>query len=159
VVIRREIPSAELEGILDNIGIPNSGIALSYSNSGLIGAGDADILLSLKKGHNRPTDEYVRQIRLRLNREFPGTMFYFLPADIVSQTLNFGIPAPLNVQITGWDRTKTREVAARLVEKMRRIPGAVDIRVQQPGDLPKLKFNIDRTKAEAIGLTEFDVAS
>jgi multidrug efflux pump subunit AcrB len=96
---------------------------------------------------------------LQLNREFPGTMFYFLPADIVSQTLNFGIPAPLNVQITGWDRVKTREIAAHLVDKMRKIPGAVDIRVQQPGDLPKLRFDIDRTKAEAIGLTEFDVAN
>lgn len=157
--IRREIPSNELEGVLDNIGIPNSGIALSYSNNGLIGAGDADILLSLKEGNHRPTDEYVRQLRLRLNREFPGTMFYFLPADIVSQTLNFGIPAPLNVQITGWDRVKTREIAAHLVDRMRKIPGAVDIRVQQPGDLPKLRFDIDRTKAEAIGLTEYDIAN
>ncbi len=86
-------------------------------------------------------------------------MFYFLPADIVSQTLNFGIPAPLNVQITGWDRAKTREIAAHLVDRMRKIPGAVDIRVQQPGDLPKLRFDIDRTKAEAIGLSEFDVAN
>ncbi len=159
VAIRRVIPSDELEGVLDNIGIPNSGIALSYSNNGLIGAGDADILLSLKEGNHRPTDEYVRELRLRLNREFPGTMFYFLPADIVSQTLNFGIPAPLNVQITGWDRVKTREIAAHLVDRMRKIPGAVDIRVQQPGDLPKLRFDIDRTKAEAIGLTEYDIAS
>src|SRR5579872_6154939 len=108
-VIRREIPADEMEGILDNIGIPNSGIALSYSNNGLIGAGDSDILISLKPGNHAPTDTHVRRLRLALNREFPGTMFYFLPADIVSQTLNFGIPAPLNVQITGWDRTRNRE--------------------------------------------------
>ncbi len=159
IAIHRQIPQGEMEGILDNIGIPNSGIALSYSNNGLIGAGDADILISLKEGNHRPTDGYVRALRRSLNRDFPGTMFYFLPADIVSQTLNFGIPAPLNIQITGWDRVKTREIAAHLVDKMRKIPGAVDIRVQQPGDLPKLKFNIDRTKAAAIGLSEYDVAN
>jgi multidrug efflux pump subunit AcrB len=159
VAIRREIPANEMEGMLDNIGIPNSGIALSYSNNGLIGAGDSDILISLKGGNHHPTDGYIRRLREQLNREFPGTMFYFLPADIVSQTLNFGIPAPLNVQITGWDRAKNREIAANLVEKMRKIPGAVDVHIQQPGDLPKLRFDIDRTKAEAIGLTERDIAS
>jgi multidrug efflux pump subunit AcrB len=98
-------------------------------------------------------------LREKLNHDFPGTMFYFLPADIVSQTLSFGIPAPLNVQITGWNRATNREIAAHLVEKMRQIPGAVDIRIQQPGDLPKLRFDIDRTKASAIGLSERDVAN
>ncbi|EEF62795.1 efflux RND transporter permease subunit [Pedosphaera parvula] len=156
--IRQDIPRDELEGILDNIGIPNSGISLSYSNNGLIGAGDADILVSLKEGHH-PTDMYVRRLRKMLNRQFPGNMFYFLPADIVSQTLNFGIPAPLNVQITGRNLAQNREVAARLVEKMRSIDGAVDVRVQQPGDLPKLKFSVDRTKAAEIGLSEKDVAN
>jgi multidrug efflux pump subunit AcrB len=110
--IRKLIPADELVGLLDNIGIPNSAIALSYSNNGLIGAGDSDILISLNEGHHHPTDGYVRQLRQRLNREFPGIMFYFLPADIVSQTLSFGIPAPLNVQITGWDRAKNRAIAA-----------------------------------------------
>jgi multidrug efflux pump subunit AcrB len=157
--IRCQIPPAELEGILDNIGIPNSGIALSYSNNGLIGAGDADILISLKEGQHQATDEYVSLLRRKLNQEFPGTMFYFLPADIVSQTLNFGIPAPLNIQLTGWDRTKNREIAARLIENIRKIPGAVDLRIQQPGDLPKMRFDIDRTKAAAIGLSERDVAN
>src|SRR4029077_17387461 len=94
--IRNEVPAAELAGILDNIGIPNSGISLSYSNSGLVGTGDADVLVSLTHRH-RPTEEHVRTLRERLNHDYPGTMFYFLPADIVSQTLNFGIPAPLNV--------------------------------------------------------------
>jgi multidrug efflux pump subunit AcrB len=157
--IRRAIPADELVGILDNIGIPNSSIALSYSNNGLIGASDSDILISLKEGHHHPTEGYIRKLRLALNREFPSTMFYFLPADIVSQTLSFGIPAPLNVQLTGWDRAKNREIAAHLADEMRKIPGAVDIRIQQPGDLPKLRFNIDRTKSAAIGLSERDVAN
>ncbi|MBI3874580.1 MAG: efflux RND transporter permease subunit, partial [Verrucomicrobia bacterium] len=156
--IRHEIPAAELAGILDNIGIPTSGISLSYSNSGLIGAGDADILIGLKRGH-APTPEYVRRLRARLNREFPGTMFYFLPADIVSQTLNFGLPAPFDVQIVGRDQAMNREVAARLAEKIRRIDGAVDVRVQQPADLPKLRFTIDRMKAAEMGLAERDVAN
>ena len=159
VAIRKEIPDDEMAGMLDNIGIPNSGIALSYSNNGLIGAGDSDILISLKEDRRHSTDDVVKRLRLRLNRDFPSTMFYFLPADIVSQTLNFGIPAPLNVQITGWDRAKNREIAARLAERMRHVPGAVDVRIQQPGDLPKLRFDIDRTKAAAMGLSEFDVAN
>ena len=157
-VIRREVPKEELQGVLDNIGIPNSGISLSYSNSGLIGAGDGDVLVSLKHGH-KPTDTYIRKLRHALAQEFPGTMFYFLPADIVSQTLNFGIPAPLNVQVVGRDQNKNREIAAQLAEKIRRIPGAVDVRVQQPADLPKLKFDIDRTKAARMGLSERDVAN
>src|SRR5213075_77664 len=107
-VIRDEVPANELGGILDNIGVPNSGISLSYSTSGLIGTGDADILVSLKPGH-APTDEYVRRLRARLNREFPGMMIYFLPADIVSQTLNFGLPSPFDVQIVGRDQTRNRE--------------------------------------------------
>ena len=156
--IRRRIPAKYMEGILDNIGIPNSGISTSYSNNGLIGTGDADILISLLPGHP-PTDRYVRELRFALNKEFPGNLFYFLPADIVSQTLNFGIPAPLDIQITGFNQVKNREIAARLVEKMRRIPGAVDIRIQQPADLPKLAFDVDRTKAQEIGLTESDVAN
>ncbi|HZM01486.1 MAG TPA: efflux RND transporter permease subunit [Candidatus Saccharimonadales bacterium] len=156
--IRREIPAHYVGGILDNIGIPNSSISTSYSNNGLIGTGDADILISLSKDHP-PTDDFIRQLRFKLNREFPGNLFYFLPADIVSQTLNFGIPAPLDIQITGNKQAENREVAARLVEKMRSIPGAVDIRIQQPDDLPKLLFSVDRTKAEALGLTEADVAS
>jgi multidrug efflux pump subunit AcrB len=158
IAIRREIPARFVEGILDNIGLPNSGISTSYSNNGLIGSGDADILISLNKGHP-PTDDFVRQLRFRLNREFPGNIFYFLPADIVSQTLNFGIPAPLDIQITGNNQNKNRAVAARLVERMRHIPGAVDIRIQQQADLPKLLFNVDRSKAETIGLTESDVAN
>ncbi|HTS18077.1 MAG TPA: efflux RND transporter permease subunit [Verrucomicrobiae bacterium] len=156
--IRRVIPPNEVHGILDNIGLPNSGINLSYSDSGAIGPGDADILVSLQEGH-RPTPQYVRKLRLRLNEEFPGTTFYFLPADIVSQTINFGLPAPFDIQILGRDQSANRAVAARLAEKIRRIPGSVDVRIQQPADRPKLKFVVDRTKASEIGLAEQDVAS
>ncbi|MEO6788480.1 MAG: efflux RND transporter permease subunit, partial [Chthoniobacteraceae bacterium] len=157
-VIREVVPKEEITGILDNIGIPFSGIALSYSNSGVIGTGDADILVSLAAGH-RPTDEYVRLLRARLNREFPSTIFYFLPADIVSQTLNLGLPAPFDVQIYGRDQTANRAIAARLAEKIRRVQGAVDVRVQQPADQPRLTVNVDREKAAEIGLNERDVAN
>jgi multidrug efflux pump subunit AcrB len=156
--IRADIPAHEIAGVLDNIGVPSSGISLSYSNSGLIGTGDADILVSLAPEH-APTPDYVRRLRTRLNRQFPGTTFYFLPADIVSQTLNFGLPAPFNIQIAGRDQTKNREIAARLADRIRRVPGAVDVRVQQPADQPKLRFAIDRVKAGEIGLSEKDVAN
>jgi multidrug efflux pump subunit AcrB len=157
-VMREVVPKEEIGGVLDNIGIPFSGIALSYSNSGVIGTGDADILVSLAEKH-RPTDEYVRLLRARLNREFPSTIFYFLPADIVSQTLNLGLPAPFDVQIYGRDQTANRAVAARLAEKIRAVNGAVDIRVQQPADQPKLTVNVDRDKSSEIGLSERDVAN
>ena len=156
-VIREEVPAAEMHGILDNIGISSSGINLTYSNSGVIGVADADILVSLKPGH-APTDPYVRRLRTRLNREFPGTLFYFLPADIVSQTLNFGLPAPFDVQIAGRDQAANRRIAARLAEKIRQVAGAVDVRVHQPADLPKLRIAVDRTKASMLSLTERHVA-
>jgi multidrug efflux pump subunit AcrB len=157
-VIRREIPAGELAGMLDNIGIPSGGIPLTYSDSGLTGTSNADILVSLSHGH-RPTAGYVRSLRTRLNREFPGITFYFLPADIVNQTINFGLPAPFDIQIVGRDRERNRAVAARLVEKIRRVPGAVDLRVQQPADQPEIHFAVDRTKASQIGLSERDVAN
>ncbi len=156
--IRAEVPANEMGGILDNIGIPTSGISLSYSTSGLIGTGDADILVSLQQGH-RSTDQYVRRLRSRLSRQFPGTTIYFLPADIVSQTLNFGLPAPFDVQIVGRNQIQNREIAARLAEQIRRVPGTVDVRVQQPGNQPKFKVTVDRTKAAELGLSEREVAN
>jgi multidrug efflux pump subunit AcrB len=156
--IRQHIPEHEIEGILDNIGIPFSGIALSYSNSGVIGTGDADVLVSLKHGH-RPTKEYVRELRLLLNKEYPGTMFYFQAADIVSQTLNLGLPAPFDIQVYGRDQVATRAIATKLADKIRQVPGAVDVRVQQPSDLPKLTVNVNREKSVELGLTERDVAN
>jgi multidrug efflux pump subunit AcrB len=124
----------------------------------LVGTGDADIWVSLNADH-KPTETYVRELRSRLNTEFPGTTFYFLPADITNQTINFGLPAPIDVQIVGRDLAKSRAVAERLLNQIRRIPGAVDARIQQPNDQPNLEFAIDRTKASMMGLTERDVAN
>jgi multidrug efflux pump subunit AcrB len=156
--IRREIPPKELQGILDNIGLPISGINLSYSDSGVAGPADGDILVSLRKGH-RPTPEYVRNLRLTLNRDFPSVTFYFLPADIVSETINFGLPAPFDIQVLGRDVTGNQRVAAEIADRIRHVPGAVDLRVQQPSDLQRLEFAIDRTKASQLGLLERDVAN
>ncbi|HEY3278595.1 MAG TPA: efflux RND transporter permease subunit [Syntrophorhabdaceae bacterium] len=157
-VIREEVPAGELSGILDNIGMPSGGLPLVYIDNGLTGARDADILVSLNHGH-RPTEGYIRRLRTRFNRGFPGAIFYFLPADIVNQTINFGLPAPFDIQIVGRDRDKSRAIAAGLAEKIRRIPGAVDVRVQQTADQPEFRFAVDRTKASQIGLTERDVAT
>jgi multidrug efflux pump subunit AcrB len=157
-VIRQEIPATELAGILDNIGLPWGGIPLTYIDSGLVGSGDADILVSLKPEH-RPTQEYVRRLRTQLNRDFPGVTFYFLPADIVSQTINFGLPAPFDIQIVGRDQAQNRVIAGRLAEKLRQVHGIADVRVQQPADQPQLQFAVDRTKASSLGLTERDVAN
>jgi multidrug efflux pump subunit AcrB len=156
--IRREIPDDEFRGMLDNIGIPASSVNLTYNDSGLVGTGDADILVSLKPEHH-PTSDYMKRLRLCLSRDFPGITFYFLPADIVSQSINFGLPAPIDIQVVGRDQAKNREIAAKLADKLRQVPGAVDVRVQQPGDLPKLEFTIDRTKASEMGLAERDVAN
>ena len=156
--LRKLIPEQDLDGILDNIGIPNSGISLSYSNNGLLGTGDADILISLKPGH-APSADYEKSIRLQMAREFPGTLFYFLPADIVSQTLNFGLPAPFDIQVRGRDQSANRAIAARIADRIRSIPGMVDVRVQQPADNPKLKLEVDRERAALMGLSERDVAN
>jgi multidrug efflux pump subunit AcrB len=156
--MRSEIPLAELAGILDNIGMPTGGIPLAYADSGLTGTGDADILVSLRHGH-RETAEYVRRLRRRLGEESPGATFYFLPADIVNQTINFGLPAPIDIQVVGRDREQNRMVAVRLAEEMRRIPGAVDVRVQQPADQPRLEIAVDRTLAAEVGVSERDAAN
>ena len=156
--IRKEIPPEEFHGMLDNIGMPASSINLTYNDSGLIGTGDADILVSLAERH-RPTPGYIEKLRARLPREFPGITFYFLPADIVSQSINFGLPAPFDIQIIGRDQARNREIAAGLIDRIRRIPGAVDVRLQQPADLPRLQVAVDRTKASELGLAERDVAN
>jgi multidrug efflux pump subunit AcrB len=155
--IRGQVPANELEGMLDNIGLPVSGINLSYNDSGISGPADADILVSLKPNH-KPTANYVRNLRLSLNREFPGTTFYFLPADIVSETINFGLPAPLDIQVVGRNQQVDQQVANSIAQKIRDVRGAVDVRVQQPNDLQRFEFNVDRTKAMELGLTERDVA-
>jgi multidrug efflux pump subunit AcrB len=155
--IRREVPAREIQGIVDNIGLPVSGINLSYSDSGVAGPADADILVSLRRGH-RPTPDYVRKLRLALNQEFPGVTFYFLPADVVSQTINFGLPAPLDIQVLGRNVAGNQQVAAAIADKIRHVRGAVDVRIQQQADLPRFAFAIDRTKASELGLSERDVA-
>ncbi len=156
--LRRKLPRGEIASILDNIGLPYSIINFMYSTSGLIGAGDADIMIALKEDH-RPTAEYVRLLRNALPRAFPGVTFYFLPADIVSQILNFGIPSPIDIQVDGTDLDGNRQVADKMLAELRQVPGIVDARIQQAFDYPALNIAVDRIKAAQSGLTERDVAT
>jgi multidrug efflux pump subunit AcrB len=157
--IRAEIPPNELESIVDNMGLPYSGINTTYNTSGVIGSADADILVSLKEGHHRPTQEWVQKLRPKLVSRFPGTIFYFLPADMITQILNFGVPAPIDVQVEGADSDANRDFADQLLSQIRQVPGVVDLRIQQPFDQPKLHVIVDRTKAEQAGFNQFDIAS
>jgi CzcA family heavy metal efflux pump len=157
-LLREVIPAEELQSIVDNIGLPYSGINLSYSTSAPVGPGDADIFIALKEGHH-PSDTYVRKLRGMLAARFPSTSFAFLPADIVTQTLNFGLPSPIDVQVSGINTDANRVVANDLLQKLRAIPGAVDLRVQQAYDYPTLNVDVDRTKARQLGLTQQNVAS
>ena len=156
--IRREIPEREMDNILDNVGLPYSTINFMHSTSGLIGAGDADILVSLKEEH-RATADYVQRLRETLPREYPGTTFYFVPSDIVTQVLNFGLPAPVDIQIEGADIDGNREVAVRMLHEIQRVPGIADARIQQAFDYPEFDVAVDRTKAAQGGYTERDVAN
>jgi multidrug efflux pump subunit AcrB len=156
--IRKQIPASEIQGVVDNVGLPISGINLSYSDSGLTGPADADITVALQKNH-KPTDEYVRQLRLGLHRQFPSVTFYFLPADITTETINFGLPAPFDIQISGRDLAADQKVAHELAEKIGQVHGAVDVRIQQPDDYQRFMFSVDRTRASGMGLTEQQVAS
>ena len=156
--VRREIPREEQESVLDDIGLPYSTINFMHSTSGLIGAGDADIIVALKPEHH-PTADYVRKLRADLPGAFPGTTFYFLPADIVTQILNFGIPAPVDIQIDGSDLEGNRQVANLILNQIRHVPGIVDARIQQAFDYPSFNVDVDRTKAAQAGLTERDVAN
>jgi multidrug efflux pump subunit AcrB len=155
--IREQIPPSEVSSIIDNIGIPYSGINLSYSNSAPIGPADADILVSLSTEH-RPTDKYVHDLRFSLAQRFPGVTFSFLPADIVSQILNFGLPAPIDIQVAGNDFEGDRRYADDVLQRVRGISGTADMRIQQPFDQPELYIDVDRTKANEIGFTQHDVA-
>ena len=155
--VRQTIPSAEMDNILDNIGLPYSNINYIYSRSGLTGAADADVLVSLKEKHHR-TANYVRTLRDRLPQEYPGATFYFLPADIVTQTLNFGLPAPIDVQIDGADITDNQRVADKVLKELSHVRGIADLRIQQQADYPKLHIDVDRTKALEAGYTEQQVA-
>jgi multidrug efflux pump subunit AcrB len=156
--IRRIIPARELDTLVDNIGVPYSGINLSYSTSAPIGPGDADIMIALR-GEHHPTVEYVRALRAQLRDEFPATTFSILPSDIASQILNFGLPSPFDVQVVGFDLTRNRAFANALLAHLRRIPGAVDLRIQQAFDYPELHVSVDRVNAAQIGFTQQDVAT
>jgi CzcA family heavy metal efflux pump len=157
-LIRRVIPPEELDNILDNIGLPYSSINWMYSASGTIGAGDTDILVSLKDDHH-PTADYVRELRQGLPGEFPGTTFSFLPADMVTQILNFGLPAPVDIQLEGANIEGNRQVANQILNELRQVPGLTDLRIQQTFDYPQFYVAVDRTKAAQGGFTPRDVAS
>ena len=157
-LIRSVIPAEELRTILDNIGLPSSGTNLSYNNSGTVGPADMDIMISLAKGH-KPTEYYIRLLREKLMTEFPGVTFYFLPADIVSQILNFGLPAPIDVQVAGRNIEGNRKFALNLMERLRQVSGIADLRMQQPFDQPKLDVDVDRVKAQQAGFSQREVAS
>jgi multidrug efflux pump subunit AcrB len=156
--IRRTVPPNELVTIIDNIGLPYSSQNLAYTISGPIGPGDADIQVELTPKH-RPTAEYVSELRAQLNRDFPGVLFYAVPVDIVSEILNFGLPAPIDVQIVGRKLAANHAFAEKLMNQLKFVPGAVDLRIQQPFNYPKIHIDVDRTKASEVGYTQRDVAT
>jgi multidrug efflux pump subunit AcrB len=155
--IHREVPQKDITTILDNLGLPYSGINTTYSNSGTIGTSDAEVLVSLSKDH-RPTEEYVHQLRETLPRKFPAAEFFFQPADIVSQILNFGLPSPIDIQIVGANYQQNYLIAQQIANRVRHIPGAVDVHVQQMMSLPTLNLDVDRVRAQQVGISERDVA-
>ena len=147
-----------MDNILDNIGLPYSPYNTMHSTSGVLGANDGDVLVSLRKNH-RPVADYVRHLRVLLPQRFPGVTFYLLPADIVTQILDFGLPSPIDVQVEGNDVIASQQIAEKLMAKMRQVPGLVDLRVQQPLDYPTLDVAVDRVKALQAGYTEQNVAN
>src|SRR5213082_2926040 len=157
-VIRETIPKDELTTVLDNIGLPYSGINLTYSNAGTIGSSDAEILVQLKEVRGKPTGAYINDLREKLPQRFPGVQFFFQPADIVTQILNFGTPAPIDVEVTGMNQRGNYLVGEKLASEFRHIPGAVDVHVQQAFDNPTLFMEIDRARAQSVGMQSRDVA-
>src|SRR5579871_4570166 len=156
--LRDQIPPGQLQTILDNIGLPNSGINQSYSSNGTIGTSDAEILIALNPEHHPPQAELMRQLRQYLPQHFPSVEFFFQPADIVTQILNFGLPSPIDVQVVGTDMQSSYAIAQQIANKMRHIPGAVDVHVQQMLSLPTVYMDIQRTRVTQVGLTARDVA-
>jgi multidrug efflux pump subunit AcrB len=157
-VLRQEIPKEELVTILDNIGLPYSSINNTYSTSGTIGTSDAEILVSLNQKKHRPTEEYVKHLREELPQRFPGVEFFFQPADIVSQILNFGLPSPIDIQVVGKSQTQNYALAQAIANRVRHVPGAADVHVQQLMNAPALKLYVDRSRAQQVGLDQRDVA-
>jgi multidrug efflux pump subunit AcrB len=156
--IRSVIPPDQLTNIVDNLGLPYSGINLAYSTSAPVGPGDADIFVNLSAKHE-PTAKYVRTLRSKLAVEYPSAAFSFLPADMIGQILNFGLPSPIDVQVTGFNVEGNRNFANELLQKLRSIPGAVDLHIHQTADYPQFNVDVDRSKAQLLGLTEQAVAT
>jgi CzcA family heavy metal efflux pump len=156
--LRNEIPAAQIDNILDNIGLPYSALNTQHLTNGTLGAGDGDILVTLKPDHG-PTANFVRTLRRSLPRMFPAATFYTLPADITTQILNFGVPAPIDIEIEGNDASASKAQADKLLAQLRDVPGLTDLRIQQPFDYPTLQVEVDRTKAAQGGYTEQDVSS
>jgi multidrug efflux pump subunit AcrB len=157
-VIAQTIPDQDRQTVLDNIGLPYSGINLTYSNSGTIGTADGEILVQLKEGRHKPTVEYINDLRRRLPSDFPGVQFFFQPADIVTQILNFGTPAPIDIQFIGNNQYGNYQVAQELSRQIEHVPGAVDVHVQQAFDEPTVYLDIDRTRAQYVGLQANNIA-
>jgi multidrug efflux pump subunit AcrB len=156
--IRDVIPAPEIVNVVDNIGLPYSGINLAYSTSAPVGPGDADIYVNLA-GHHKPTAGYVRTLRSKLAATYPSATFAFLPADMIGQILNFGLPSPIDIQVVGFNVAANRDFANQLLQKLRSVPGAVDLHIHQTGDYPQFNVDVDRGKAQLVGLTEGAVAS
>ena len=155
--IREVVPANQISSMVDNLGLPYSGINLSYSTSAPVGPGDADIYVNLTEDH-KPTVQFVRALRKKLNATYPSTQFAFLPADMIGQILNFGLPAPIDIQITGDNVQANHEFANVLLQKLHGVAGAVDLHIHQTGDYPQFNVDVDRTKAQLVGLTEQSVA-
>jgi multidrug efflux pump subunit AcrB len=156
--VRNVIPRAELGNIVDNIGLPISGISMAYNNTGTIGPEDADVLISLNENH-RPTATYVAELRRRLPRQFPGAIFAFLPADITTQVVNFGLPAPIDLQVIGPNQENNYHYAQRLLRELRHVSGLVDLRIQQVYNYPAINVDVSRSLAQQVGLTQKEVAT
>jgi CzcA family heavy metal efflux pump len=156
--VRTIIPAAEIETVVDNIGVSSSGINVAYNASGTIGPQDGDILIGLKKDHG-PTAEHIARLRRELPRLFPTATFSFLPADVTSQILNFGAPAPIDIQVTGNNLAANQAYAQKILRAIRGVDGVADARIQQPAGAPELRFDVDRTRINALGLDERDVTA
>ena len=156
--IREVIPKDQIVNMVDNLGLPYSGINLTYSTSAPVGPGDADIFVNLSANH-KPTADFVRVLRNKLMATYPSTTFAFLPADMISQILNFGLPSPIDVQVTGFNIQENREFANTLLQKMHTVAGAVDLHIHQSNDYPQFNVDVDRTKAQLLGQTEQSVAN
>ena len=157
--IRRVIPPGELDTIIDNIGIPNSTSNLGYGDIATIGPGDGDILVSLSKDRRTSTPEYEQRLRKRLHETFPGVTFFFEAANITNQILNFGLPAPIDLQVAGRDAAQGYALAQQLERQVARIPGAADVHIHQIVDYPEIELDVDRTRASQVGLTQRDVSN